>query len=57
MSNYLTMANRYRACTTIYELWAASLSFDRIYNAGIFTESEAMRLEEVWAAQSLLLER
>lgn len=56
MSKYLTMAKRIRACGTLEELTKASKSLVVLYNAGVFTESELMRLDGVSVDQSILIE-
>lgn len=56
MSNYLTMANRIRACGTLEELAKASKSLVVIYKAGFFTASEFMRLDAVSVDQRILIE-
>lgn len=52
MTNYASMAQRIRECTTLDALHKSSLSMDRLYNVGIFTESEFMRLDDRWCEQS-----
>lgn len=56
MTNYASMAKRIRACDCSIALNSASVSMDRLYNAGMFTESEFMRLDDVWTSQSIKLE-
>jgi len=56
MTNYATMTQRIRECKTMDALYKASLSIERLYNAGIFTESQFMRLDGRWVEQSIRVE-
>lgn len=45
MTNYAAMAKRIRRASTIQDCRNMELSLDRLYHAGIFTESQFMRLD------------
>ena len=55
MTNYATMTQRIKDCKTTDALYKASLSIERLYNAGVFTESEFVRLDGRWVDQSIQL--
>jgi hypothetical protein len=45
MTNYASMAKRIRSCKTLADLDRIEKSLTRIYNAGVFSENEFMRLD------------
>ena len=55
-SNYATLAKRIRSAKTKEELNKCWTSLDRLYNAGVFTAKELMRLDDVIFQQLCKLE-
>lgn len=46
-TNYKTMANRVRKAWTTEDIKKLEISLDRLYNAGIFTPNEYMRIDNL----------
>lgn len=55
MTNFETMAKRIMDCKTREDLQKANVSLDRIFKAGFFTDSELIKLDALWAGQSISL--
>jgi len=45
MTNYAAMVKRIKACKTVEEIRKCEKSLDRLYNAGIFSSNELIRLD------------
>jgi len=46
-TNYKTMTNRVRKAKTAEDIKNIETSLDRLYNAGIFTPNEYMRIDKL----------
>ena len=46
-TNYKTMTNRVRKAKTTEDIKKIETSLDRLYNAGIFTPNEYMRIDKL----------
>lgn len=56
MTNYAAMAKRIRECKTHVDFDRVSQSMDRIFEAGVFTTNEFMRLDGLMVDRKIELE-